>query len=344
MAKIVIGKSPEQLQREADEKNRERLANIQEQEMKQQKQLREMVLKQKRNKMIVLAVAGVVIFALLIFGTWNTFFKKQLNVNDITGVVAQYQSSLPDYSYAGIEGFIRANFDKWYNDQLLFDEKTNRSFEYIKSDLNTLTIDEIRRDSRNALFVRVYFSVDIESKLVDKKGEEGEKIIGETTVTRTRFYIPIEYHYNRNAEGQAITVGYAAIGRLSLYMLEKTDQTDYIKSDWFKFDEEQKYETKDGDYASAVIRVEKSLKDLYDGIADNTQYNSLRPFVNENNVKFKSINSFEFYKAPNAMNLNAYVTYIVETADGFQYINSNYLLLEAVGEGQTKTWVIKTII
>ena len=344
MAKIVIGKSPEQLQREADEKNRERLANIQEQEMKQQKQLRDMVLKQKRNRMIVLAVAGVVIFALLLFGTWNTFFKKQLDINDVAGVVAQYRSSLPDYSYAGLEGFIRTNFDKWYNDQLMLDEKTNRSFEYIRSDLSTLAIDEVRHDSNSALFVRVYFSVDIESKLVDKKGEEGEIIIGETTRTRTRFYIPIEYHYNKNAAGQALTVGYAAAGRLSLYMLEKTDQTDYVESDWFKFDEEQRYENNDGDYTSAVIRVEKSLKDLYDGVADNTQYNSLRTFVNENNVKFISINSFAFYKAPNAMNLNAYVTYIIETEDGFQYLNSNYLLLEAVGEGQTKTWVIKTII
>lgn len=343
MAKIVIGKTPEQLQREQDERNKERFANIQAQELEQQKQLRNMVMKQKRNRMIVLSVAGVLTFALLIFGTYNTFFKKDINVDDINAVVAQYQSSLPDYSYIGIEGFIRANFDKWYKDQLVYSEDNHTAFDYIKGDLNTLAIDEIRHDSNNALFVRVYFSIDIEAKKSDTKDENKEIVTGEIKRTRTRFYIPIEYHYNY-VDGKAVTVGYAATGRLSIYMLEETNQKDYITNPWFAFDDGQKYEHSDSDYSSAVIRVEKILKDMYDGTVDNTQYSSLRPFVNENKAKFVSLDSFSFYKATNAMNLNAYVTYIIETEDGFRYLNSNYLLLEAIGEGSSKTWVIKSMV
>lgn len=344
MAKLIIGKTPEQIQREEDERNKERIANIQEQEIEQQRQLRELVFKQKRNRWIVISIFSIFSIALLIFGTYNTFFKAPLNVDDVARVVYQYQSQLPDYSYSGLDGFIRNNFDKWYNDQLLLEQTKNNAFEYVKGNLDSITIDEIRHDSNNAMFVRVYFSIDIETKKIDSKDDEGNIITGQTDITRTRFYIPIEYYYNRDANGKAQTVGYAAIGRLSYYMLANTDQSDYIISDWFAFNDEYKYEPTDNDYTSALIRVEKILTDMYNGTVDKSQYPSVRTFVNENNAKFVSISSFEFYRQPNAMNLNAYVTYIIETKEGFQYMNVNYLLLEEVGEGQSKTWLIRSMI
>lgn len=345
MPKLVMGKTPEQLKREADQREQERLANIQEQDLEQQRQLRDMVVKQKRNRYIVLSISVILIIALLVFGTYNTFFKDPLNTNDVANVVYQFQSQLPDYSYPGLDGFIRSNFDKWYNDQLQFDPDKKTDIEYIKGDLNTIAIDEIRHDGNNALFARVYFSIDIETKKVDTFDQNKEVIVGETTRTRTRFYIPIEYHYNRDANGQALTVGYAAIGRLSYYMLENTDQHDYLVNDWFKFNEEAKYSPSESAlYEPARIRVEKILKDMYNGVVDESQYSSVRKFVNENGVKYVAMNQFDFYSEPNAMGFNAYVAYTIETKEGFTYENVNYLRLKQVTDGQNVTWVIESMI
>ena len=119
MAKVVLGKTPEQLEAERAKKEREQEAEIQASILERQKKIQALHSKQKTNKIIitlgVIAIAGV----LITFGTYNTFFKKGLKLDDVNSAIGQarYGDIFPS---EGLDGYIRDNCDenfmKYYND------------------------------------------------------------------------------------------------------------------------------------------------------------------------------------------------------------------------------------
>ena len=328
--KIVIGKTPEQLEREEAELIRRRETEAQERNQEQERNLRLLVAKNRRNKIMVIGIAIVIILALLIFGTYNTFIRHELNDNDVKNIISQDVVIFPS---EGIQGFIRANFETWYNKNLIYNYQGDASIEYVKPLLDSLTIDKI--DTKSNTLIRVYFSVDIECKQADYKDALGTIITGKTSVTRTAFFIPIEWHYTLNDAGtQVIKQGYAAVGKLSYFMLESTDSSEiYDNNAFLVFNDE---EVEEDQANAAKIKIDKIIRDLYTGADTSQDYIVPRKFSNPNGDTYIGIDSFKMYKSPNHLGYNTIVTYTIQTKDGFYYSNTVYLAVKQNGS----TWTI----
>lgn len=328
--KIVIGKTPEQLEREEAEFIRRREAEAQERNQEQERNLRLLVAKNKRNKTIVIGVIIIIVLALLVFGTYNTFIRHELNDTDVKNIIAQDVVIFPS---EGIHGFIRANFETWYNKNLRYNYQGNASIDYVKPLLDSLTIDKI--DTKSRTLIRVYFSIDIECKQADYKDSLGTTLTGKTTVTRSSFFIPIEWHYTFNDAGtQVIKQGYAAVGNLSYFMLESNDSSEiYDNNAFLAFSGEEVAE----DQATAArIKVDKIIRDLYAGADTSQDYIVPRKFSNPNEDIYIGIDSFKMYETANYLGYNTIITYTVQTKDGFYYSNTVYLAVKQNGS----TWTI----
>lgn len=159
MAKVVLGKTPEQLEAERAKKEREQEAEIQASILERQKKIQALHSKQKTNKLIitlgVIAVAGI----LITFGTYNTFFKKGLTLEDVNSAIGQarYGDIFPS---EGLDGYIRDNCDelfmKYYNDNKANQGKDIQSVEV---DNDSCYIFKVKKLSPT--LAQVYFSVDI---------------------------------------------------------------------------------------------------------------------------------------------------------------------------------------
>ena len=158
--KLNLGKTPEQQKAEEAKKQRELEASIQEKIMERQAKIQALHKKQTSNKIIIFSVSAIIIVALLVFGTYNTFFKKGLTVDDVNAQITQKTSTL----YFPIEGVNEYIVD---NSQTLFDKyiRLDPSYEYAKVDKNSIYIDKLIK--KTSTFAMVYFSMDVEVKAFD---------------------------------------------------------------------------------------------------------------------------------------------------------------------------------
>lgn len=159
MAKVVLGKTPEQLEAERAKKEREQEAEIQATILERQKKIQALHSKQKTNKIIITLGVIVVAGILITFGTYNTFFKKGLTLDDVNNAIGQarYGDIFPS---EGLDGYIRDNCDelfmKYYNDNKANQGKDIQSVEV---DNDSCYIFKVRKLSPT--LAQVYFSVDI---------------------------------------------------------------------------------------------------------------------------------------------------------------------------------------
>lgn len=162
---------------------------------------------------------------------------------------------------------------------------------------------------------------------------------GDVIRERYSFYVPVKLAYQYDADGvTVVTTGYAVVDEMNLYSLVETDMTDFSEitvDPVFAFDEAT---ILDEDTTNKMqIKVNNTLKALYDGTIDTSQdFQNFRQF-NNYNASFVEINEFKAYSQPNALGYNAHVSYSIITAQGFKYTLEAYMLVEQNGG----TWVIK---
>jgi hypothetical protein len=158
--KLNLGKTPEQQKAEEAKRQRELEASIQEKIMERQAKIQALHRKQTSNKIIIFSVSAIILVALIIFGTYNTFFKKGLTADDVNTQITQKTSTL----YFPIEGVNEYIVD---NSQVLFDKyiRLDPSYEYAKVDKNSIYIDKLIK--KTSTFAMVYFSMDVEVKSFD---------------------------------------------------------------------------------------------------------------------------------------------------------------------------------
>jgi hypothetical protein len=334
MPRFVIGKSREDLEKEEAQFMRQREQEALKLQQEQQKQLQQFAAKEKRNRYIVLGVSAVIILALLIFGTYNTFFKKSLQIPDVQDVVGQSVVIFPE---TGLTGFLRDNFDSLFSQKVSYNTSDRENgLEYVKGKLDSLVIDDVKVLSRT--LARVYFSIDIETKKYDTKDAVTREILpGEVSTNRWRFYLPVEQHYNKNDRGENISVGYAPVGDLSIFSLAETNTDKVVKNPAFTFNGAK---VDEATLNAVQIKVEKTLRDLYDKVDTSQDFIMPRGFSKNIDAKFQQIVTFEMYNSDNAIGCNAYVTYLIQTGDGFIYNNSAYLKIEQNGT----TYIITKMI
>ncbi len=172
---------------------------------------------------------------------------------------------------------------------------------------------------------------------------------GETVTNRYTFYVPIEYYYNYD-NGEAVTSGYRPAAALSLYNLVDVNQTNFNSisinpSYAFNYSDETRginidiAPVDENTLNSARIKVNNILDALYSGRDTSQDFFNYRQF-NTYGATYINMVSFSMYEEPNAMGYNAFVQYVIETPQGFQYQINAYMMVEPVGEGQSRTWKI----
>lgn len=339
MPKFVIGKTPDQLDREKAERLRQQEAEIRESENDRNIQLRQLANKRRRNRIIVGVVGILLILALLVFGTYNTFFKHQMNEQDVANIIQRSVVVFPD---TALDGFIRSNFNKWFNDMVSFEKQqhTKGAIKSVEANLDSLTIDEVK--TVNSQLVRVYFSLDITTTMENYNDEAGKEVKGDVLTNRTSFFIPIQYSPRyTEIDGKQVVYGYGydAVSPLAYNMIKTEDSENITQTDLLKFTEEN------GRYdelteAAAKNKVEKILTDLYNGVYLPEDYTYNRKFDNSIGAQFVSVVDFKMYKYPNALGYNSHITYIIRTKEGFNVQTSSYLLLKQNGT----SWTLAAII
>ena len=157
MARLVLGKTPEQLRAEEAEKQREIEAQIQEATRQRQAKIEALHKKQKTTKIAIIATASAVSAILLVFGTYNTFFKKTLTLEDVQPSINSSINSL-NFPSEGLDNYIRENCESLFMKYMTYDMK-NSNIKSVEVDKNSCYISRVKK--LNSTLAQVYFSVDV---------------------------------------------------------------------------------------------------------------------------------------------------------------------------------------
>ena len=95
MPKVVLGKTPEQIQAEEAQKQRELEEAIQQRDLERRAKLQALRQKQKVSRIIVVSIFVVFCIALLTFGTYNTFFKHPLTQQEVLALANSVGNKFP---------------------------------------------------------------------------------------------------------------------------------------------------------------------------------------------------------------------------------------------------------
>ena len=157
MARLVLGKTPEQLRAEEAEKQREIEAQIQEATRQRQAKIEALHKKQKTTKIAVIATVSAVSAILLVFGTYNTFFKKTLTLEDVQPSINASINSL-NFPSEGLDNYIRENCEPLFMKYMTYDVK-NSNIQSVEVDKNSCYVSRVKK--LNSTLAQVYFSVDV---------------------------------------------------------------------------------------------------------------------------------------------------------------------------------------
>ena len=165
MARLVLGKTPEQLRAEEAEKQREIEAQIQEATRQRQAKIEALHKKQKTTKIAVIAIVSAVSAVLLVFGTYNTFFKKTLTLEDVQPSINSSINSL-NFPSEGLDNYIRENCESLFMKYMTYDSN-NSNIQSVEVDKNSCYISRVKKLS--STLAQVYFSVDVTVHENDKE-------------------------------------------------------------------------------------------------------------------------------------------------------------------------------
>ena len=460
MPKLILGKTSEEIAAEEALKQREREVAIQQEMLDRQQKVIALHNAQKRNKIIIIAVISVAAISLITFGTYNTFFKKGLQIEQVQAQIASNVNYFPE---AGLDNFIRDACEPLFFQSVSYDRS---AYEWVDVVEDSVYISRVRPASNN--LAEVYFSVDVtmkpvdvlvtdqavidrlyrngfanevettpettettpaettplettpeetvpaettpeetqpvenaaytfgndepqlvnlafvnEPETVDPTTDEGTGETEETTdplddtemgsidiknnnardeeieyyvvgngsiyqrsqpiTVRYNFYLPVEFYYNYDSNGNPITSGYRAASNLNLYVLNEVHQTDFssiaVNS---AYSIEGIEEADEQSNTAARIKVDKILGDLYSGRDTSQDFFNYRSF-NTYGASYVRLVSFQLYNGYNGMGYNCEVSYSIQMPQGIQYTVHSYMIIEPVGSGQEQTWKITAI-
>lgn len=266
----------------------------------------------KIKKIIFLLIMAVIIIALLVFGTYNTFFKHEKTAAEITAEVNKYnqESGFPDQ---GVLGFIKQNVNIWVSELTYFDENNGAVTKEV--DINSVFLTAITKKS--STIANVFF----QATIVTDKGP-----------TTHNFYIPVQFDWDKFA--------YYPAGQLELAMRgiengskvqegsNKISSFEGIEKDKTNTENAQKFVT---DFLDAVYNSpNQSLDTRYKG-----NYK-----LGDVNISYKRLLSFTLYQDYNLMGYNAVAEYEVSTSNGLVYKNITYFNLVKSGD----SWLINQVL
>lgn len=164
--KINLTKTPDQVIKEEAEAKKQQEAEIQASMLERQHKIQALHRVQTRNKWIIIFITSIIIIALLVFGTYNTFIKKGLTQQDVANTV---YSIYQQYPSEGVVGYLRDNTQTLFDKYIGFDKTL---YESAKVDKNSIYINDIYKI--DDLTAQIDFSADVEVKAVDTQVQDLE--------------------------------------------------------------------------------------------------------------------------------------------------------------------------
>lgn len=316
---IKLGTPFKEAQEEQDLQRLELENEINDRKVEQKKKYEKLLLDRKKKKWAALGVTALLTLSLLIFGTYNTFFKKQLKPQEVVQIV---QTNIPNFPVMGLDGFVRANFEKWFEELSFIQNGSQSGIDKITPDLNSLTIDKVAET--NSGFSRVTFSLDIEVAKVEKKDDKGKVLPAEKLKNRYGFQIMVSFEPNDKE-----AYGYHLVEKIAVQgLIPANESSPKGKNNLIAFKSERVPEEVS---QKARIKVDKILGDLYTGRDVSQDFFNYFDFESFG-ASYVSLDTFEYYTEPNALGFNAKIEYTIETKEGFRMTSTNYIYLVESGE------------
>ena len=159
--KVILGKTPEELAMEEAKRSREIDAGIQQSIQERQMKLIALRHVQTRNKIIILATAAFFALILIIFGTYNTFFKKGLTETDVK---TEVYTAINPYQFPseGLNNYVRDSLPSLFEK---YSDVEPTLYKPAEIDLNSVYIFKVKPVS--STFAHVYFSADVKISGLD---------------------------------------------------------------------------------------------------------------------------------------------------------------------------------
>ena len=159
MTKFMLGKTQTEIAEIEAQKHRERELAVQKENLEQQSKIIALHKVHKRNKIIIISVFSLIVISLIVFGTYNTFFKKGLKPEDVTQQITMQVNKFPA---DGLDNYIRDNCEKLFLQHLGYQTS---QYESVSIDKNSVYISRVKKI--NNVLAEVYFSADVTVKELD---------------------------------------------------------------------------------------------------------------------------------------------------------------------------------
>lgn len=323
--KFVFNKTREDNEKEEAKKQRELEAEVQNRNLIRNKKLEQLGKKNKQNKIIVIVFIVVIGLSLLIFGTYNTFFKQPLTVEEVAQLIKQSDTKFND---SGIDGFIYNNVGGLFKKYASLDSM-NKNIESYEIDYNSLRIGKVTPINENLSLVDFYLTIHSKNKDYTEKNANGEKElkIGEEYDTSYRFNVLVglqnkAYYFASDLE----IIGYLSAEN------EAVTLSDYLSFKDMELEDENITN-------SARTKVDRIMSDLYQHKDLGGDFDPKSKEF-DSNLSYNGITEFKMYKSDNRLGFNVSMTYTVTSKSGFTYTTKTYLKVETSGN----SWKISKML
>ena len=328
MAKFSFGVTQEDIEKQEAAELRAQEAIIQKRTQERNLKLQKLNKKYKRNRILLILLFILFFIGMLVFGTYNTFFKQTLDENQITEIINKRMTTF--YTY-GVEGFLHNSVGPYFENNASIinsEEEEGKGIEKFELDPNSVRVTRIGIIAPDAAIV--YFNANVTVKLQDGyKDDHGKRVpyVGETFYNEYQFRVVLGYHDNAYSYESALEIQPQLLK--DNYNFEEIEESQYL--DFEKLEIE---ELDDDDQVEAIkIKVDRILADLYAGKdtgsdSDTNKFNT--------NDEYLGITEFKYYTKDNALGYNAYCEYQIRTIDKLTYTNAVYMKISPNGKNSWK--------
>ena len=330
-ANFKFGVSQEDIEKQEAKELREQEAYIQQKTQERNRKLEKLNKKNKRNRIILILLFILFFIGMLVFGTYNTFFKQIPSEEDIEQLITIKTQTFNTY---GVEGFLHNSVAPFFQDRasMVSEEEEDVNIEYFELDPNSVRVTRIIQVPNTADTAIVYFNANVTVKQADGyKEENGKRVpyVGETTYNEYQFRVVIYYDFKNRSYQYASDLEMQPQILKDDYSFDKIQESQYLS-----FKENEIEEVKDEAKVENIkIKVDRILSDLYEG--KNTGSDSDTNRFNTNDT-YKGIVEFKIYQQDNSLGYNAICSYKVESMDHLSFINTVYLKISSNGENSWK--------
>lgn len=315
----------EDQEKEEARKQRELEAEVQQRNSIRNKKLEQLNKKQKQNKYIVIISIVVIALSLIIFGTYNTFFKQPLTVDDVNTLIRRSDAKFND---GGLEGFIYNNVGEVFKNNSSLDG-LNKNIESYELDLNSLRIGKVTAVTSSIASVDFYINVHSKDKDYTETNPYGDKELK----SGSEYDIP--YRFTALIGNSGGNYYFASNVQLVGYLSAENDVI--TQSDLLAFTDIKQVDENISN--SAKTKVDRILADLYQHKDPGGDYDP-KAKTFDSNLEYKGINEFLMFQSDNKLGFNVAMTYTVTSKSGFTYITKTYLKVEPSGN----SWKISKIL